>query len=160
MLQGSRLYISGIAQIAIVMVIDCNADLYDRTNGIWAAGCHFLISSCSWRLHKNKHITCYKVETLAVSKSVQTQSLWSLYGVEAELVPNCLQLQRTLDNRTWSLPTAQALCLNACVFHHHCSTEAALCCRGDLYVWYFKKKNLKKRWSSVVALSSLQCTLS
>lgn len=31
------------------------------------------------------------------------------------------------------------LCLNACVLRHRCSIEAALCCRRDLYVGFFKK---------------------
>lgn len=53
MLQGSRLYISDIAQIAIVMVIDSDADLYDGINGHLGANLSFMISSPSWRLHRN-----------------------------------------------------------------------------------------------------------
>lgn len=50
--------LQGMLQIAVVMVIDRDADLYDGTNGYLSGGLSFMVSSHSWQLHKSKHMTC------------------------------------------------------------------------------------------------------
>lgn len=91
--------------------MDRKADLYDGTNGYLRGGLSFVIISRRWRLHKNKHITCLKVETLGVSES-----------------DNCSKRSRC------GASVVQNWFLTACSFNVLWLTEPGLCLRRSLFV--------------------------
>lgn len=69
-----------------------NADLFEGTDGSLSDRMSFRITaSFSWRAMESARYLLQGGDVSFEYELVQTQLLWSSYGVDAELVPECLQ---------------------------------------------------------------------